>query len=123
MPLQVLTGQEIADLNLRTCNSLGKVKLGTRVADLRDRLDNVGRIVAVKHTVTAGEVSANQVSIDTNLSTVTTLHLTYTDSSGAVKYYDLTITEADGMVTIAEGTDQFVAGDVIHLLVRGPANG
>lgn len=76
-------------------------------------------VVSGSHTVTAGEASANEVEIDTGLSTITSA-IVQVLNAGNVATSDADVTWNDGILTIADGsTYNTVAGYTINYIVAG----
>lgn len=76
-------------------------------------------VVSGSHTVTAGEASANEVEIDTGLSTITSA-IVQVLNDGNVATSDADVTWNDGILTIADGSSyNTVAGYTINYIVAG----
>jgi len=90
-----------------------------RAATLRDGADAaVAAVVAIRHTITANDAAQGHLRIDTGLSSIESVQLTFEDA-GVEETSAVTVGISGGVITMDEGGVAWADGDVLNILAIG----
>lgn len=108
-----LTTKEIYDLN-NSMSAAQNVALGTKLDALLSQAVTMGT-----YTATAGNATANEMEINTGVSSATKF-IVQIFRSGVNVMEDAVVTMADGILTIADGSATYAvtAGDIVFFIVQ-----
>ncbi len=90
-----------------------------RAATLRDGADAaLAALVNIRHTITAADAAAGHLRIDTGLTSIDGVYLSFEDS-GVEAESAVTVGVSGGVLTLDEGAAAWADGDILNILAIG----